>query len=86
MTQINADLIRQCVLDYINNELYEDGTVVAADDDLLLDIGMDSLSLLMLVGFIEAEYSINISPAQITITNFRSVNIISEFLVDLINI
>lgn len=85
MTQVNADLIRLSILDYINNELYEDGTVVESDDDLLLDIGMDSLSLVMLVGFIEAEYSINISPAHITITNFRSVDIMSEFLVALVN-
>lgn len=85
MTQVNADSVRQCILDYINNELYEDGTVVESDDDLLIDIGMDSLSLLMLVGFIEAEYSISISPANITITNFRSVDIISDFLVTLIN-
>jgi len=85
MTQVNADIIRQCILEYINTELYEDGTVVESDDDLLLEIGMDSLSLLMLVGFIEAEYSISISPANITITNFRSVDIMSEFLSTLIN-
>ena len=85
MTQVNVDTIRQSILDYVNNELYEDGTEVEADDDLLIDIGMDSLSLLMLIGFIESEYSISISPALITITNFRSVDIMSEFLWTLIN-
>ena len=84
MTQVNPDLIRQSILNYINEELYEDGTVVESDDDLLLDVGMDSLSLLMLVGFIEEQYSISISPADITITNFRSVDVISNFLVPLI--
>ncbi len=84
MTELNQDLIRHSILEYINNELYEDGTVVESDDDLLIDIGMDSLSLLMLVGFIESEFSLSISPAQITITNFRSVDIMSEFLITLI--
>lgn len=80
MTVASASDIAKTIQNYINTELYEDGTFVEEDDDLLIDIGMDSLSLLLLVAFLEKEFELDISPALITIKNFRSVEIISQFL------
>lgn len=85
MTKHDALAIAQTIKGYINNELFEDGTIVEVDDDLLLDIGMDSISLLMLISFIENEYEIEIPPGQITIINFRTVTVMSNFLVEKIN-
>ncbi|MDC0601773.1 phosphopantetheine-binding protein [Aliiglaciecola sp.] len=83
MTSLAKQAIIDDLLTYINEELYEDGTTVDVDDDLLLDIGMDSLSLMLMVGFIESQFELSIEPAQITITHFRSVDIISDFLLSL---
>lgn len=83
MKSLDKQAVVDGLLNYINEELYEDGTHVEVDDDLLIDIGMDSLSLMLMVGFIESEFSVSIEPAQITITNFRSVDIISDFLISL---
>ena len=83
MTSLAKQVIIDDLLTYINEELYEDGTTVDVDDDLLLDIGMDSLSLMLMVGFIESQFELSIEPAQITITHFRSVDIISDFLLSL---
>jgi acyl carrier protein len=84
MTVINPLDIQTTLLSFINDELYEDGTEVDLHDDLLLEIEMDSLTLLRLIGFIEKEFAISINPAQVTIVNFKTVEIISQFLANLL--
>ena len=51
------------------------------DDDALLEEGViDSLGLLEVVTFIEAEFGISVEDTDVTLENFGSVNAISAYV------
>jgi peptidyl carrier protein len=50
-----------------------------ADDDSLVGV-LDSLAVLGVIGFIEPEFSIELTPADVTDENFQSVRTISQLV------
>lgn len=68
---------------FLLDEVLEQEQGLALDDNLLMDIGVDSMGMLRLVGFIEAEYSLKIEPQYFTIEYFKDINAISAFVFNL---
>ncbi len=64
-------IIRQYI---VENWLSGDGRGFADDTDLQQTGILDSFTTLALVGFLEAEYRIQLDPADINAETFRSVN------------
>ena len=50
-----------------------------ADDESLVGV-LDSLAVLGVIGFIEPEFSIELTPADVTDENFQSVRTISQLV------
>ena len=69
---------------FICTDILDQQEELGADDNLLMDVGVDSLGMLRVVGYLETQYQIKISPVYFTIENFRSVNAISRFISTLI--
>lgn len=69
------DIIR----DYINNSLLS-GNEIGNDDELLLSGLLDSLSVVKLIAFMEDEFDVSISAADVTIEMMESVTAIVSFL------
>ncbi len=70
------------ILSFINEELLDSDSSeqVGADEDLLSDGLLDSISVMRLIAFIEEDLSIKIPPQDLTIENFISVDAISNYL------
>lgn len=71
---------QQSLLDFICEELLEDEEPVSAEENLLADGMIDSLGMLRLVAFIEAEFEVKVPPQDFTIQNFRSVAVVDQYL------
>lgn len=70
------------LIGYIENDLAgirRNGSV-SADDDLLGSGLVDSMGVMKLVGHIESEYGINVSPEEIIIENFADAKTIAKFV------
>lgn len=67
---------------YICNDLlkHKDGLSLGADENLLLSGLVDSHSVMRLVAHIEKTYQISVSPADITLKNFKTVNAMAAFI------
>ena len=50
------------------------------DTDLLTSGILDSLGVMMLVGFIETEIGVEVPPEDVTIENFRTIASIDDYL------
>lgn len=72
--------IAQNIHEFIVEEVMEDDDELDYDDNLLMEVGVDSMGMLRLVGFIELEYSLKISPSFFTIENFENINTVSAFV------
>jgi acyl carrier protein len=69
------------LLAFINERiLSEKGVTVGPEDELLLDGYLDSMAIFNLVYFIENSFGLPVPAQDITIENFRSVHVISEYL------
>lgn len=53
---------------------------IAPDDNLLLSGLIDSLGVMQLVAFIQAENGIKVEPREITLKNFKTINSIVGFI------
>ena len=53
---------------------------LTADDNLLTSGLVDSLGIMRLIGFIEERFELEIPPEDVTIQNFRTVNVIANYL------
>ena len=75
-------MIADKILSFINDEMLDSDSSdqVKADDDLLSDGLLDSISVMRLIAFIEEDLSIKIPPKDLTIDNFISVEAISNYL------
>jgi acyl carrier protein len=76
--------ISTALLRFVEEDLLADGTTVDIGQNLLGDGVVDSLGMLRVVGFIEANYPVKIPPAQFTIENFRSIDVITQFVCGLL--
>jgi acyl carrier protein len=69
------------VINFINNELLaERGISVGLDDELLLNGHLDSMAIFQLVAFIETDLGLTVPAQDITVENFRTAAIISQYL------
>lgn len=87
MTQVQttAGEVEERLTQFVAEEILADGSTVDPEQNLLGDGLIDSLGMFRLVGFIEASYEIEISPAQFIIQNFRSLSVISIFVAGMLN-
>jgi acyl carrier protein len=67
---------------YVSQELLDgsSGANLQADDNLLTSGLIDSLGIIRLVNFIEDAFDVDVRPEDITIENFRTINVIAEYL------
>ena len=67
---------------YVSQELLDgtSGANLQADDNLLTSGLIDSLGIIRLVNFIEDSFGVQVRPEDITIENFRTINVISSYL------
>ena len=65
---------------YISEELLNGRMQVDVDDDLLGGEILDSLGIMWLVAFIEETFSVNVPLEDITIQNFRTIEVIDAYL------
>jgi acyl carrier protein len=64
----------------VSNFLFGDGATLQ-DDTSLLDSGtVDSMGVMELVMFLEAQYGLKVNPNEITPDNFDSINQIVQFI------
>lgn len=81
----NTEAIASMLAQFVADELVGDGSKVELDENLLGDGLVDSLGMLRLVGFIESSFDVLVKPDQFTIENFRSLDVISGYVVRLID-
>ena len=65
---------------YISEELLNGRMKVEVDDDLLAGEILDSLGIMWLVAFIEETFSVGVPLEDITIQNFRTIEVIDTYL------
>ena len=82
---ITRSEIALAIHEFLVEEVIEDeDEELGYEDNLLTEVGVDSMGMLRLVGFIESLYDLKISPAFFTIENFKNVNAVSIFVESLI--
>jgi acyl carrier protein len=69
---------------HLEQEILGGRVSIEADQNLLLDGAVDSLGMLKLVAFIEANYAVKVPPESFTIENFRSLRVIAGYVSRLI--
>ncbi|MGD8212424.1 MAG: acyl carrier protein [Desulfobacterales bacterium] len=67
---------------YMTKELLadQDDIDIQEDDNLLLSGLIDSLGIMRLITFIEQEFQVKVQPEDVTIENFSTIKIISDYL------
>lgn len=78
MTMIQITNISQSICEFLCEEVLQEDIELDLDDNLLTELDIDSLGMLRLVGFVEAEYQIKIPPTFFTIEHFKSINTVSS--------
>ncbi len=71
---------QEMLKNFISTELLNNGKQIDAEENLLMDGMIDSIGMLRLVTFVEEEFNLKIPYEDLTIENFRSVNVISGYL------
>jgi acyl carrier protein len=78
---VSRSEIAMKIHEFLVEEVIEDeDDELGYEDNLLTEVGVDSMGMLRLVGFIESEFETKVSPAFFTIENFRSVTTLSIFV------
>ncbi len=72
--------IKDSLIEFVTTELLEADDAVSPDENLLADGMVDSLGMLRLLAFIESSFSIKVPPTDFVVSNFRTINILSEYL------
>jgi acyl carrier protein len=78
MEVIEITSISQNISVFLCEEILQEDLELDYDDNLLTELEIDSLGMLRLVGFVEAEYQLKIPPTYFTIEHFRSINTLSR--------
>lgn len=74
--------MQEALIKFITEELlngYED-IELEADDSLLTTGLIDSLGVMQLINFIEEAFDVSVAPEDITIENFKTVNIVAYYV------
>ena len=74
--------MQEALIEFITQELLygEEDMELMADDSLLTSGLLDSLGVMQLINFIEEEFAVSVSPEDITIENFQSINVITNYI------
>ena len=82
---VTGDKVAQALVGFVNDDLLA-GTAsdVGVEDEIVLDGTVDSLGVARMIGFIEAEFGVDIPAEDVTIENFRSIGSLSRYVVALI--
>lgn len=67
---------------YVADELLasSNGLALTADDNLLTSGLIDSLGIMRLITYIEEQFGVEVLPEDVTIDNFRTINVIAGYL------
>ena len=68
------------IVKFIESELLGHQQTIDTHQDLLISGLVDSIGVMRLVGFIERTHEIHVSPKDITLENFGSVETIETFI------
>lgn len=68
------------IVDFISTELLETDEPVDRDENLLSEGMVDSLGMLRLVAFIEANFQVKVPPQDFTIEHFRNAGVLSDYV------
>ena len=71
---------RDPIRDYIENTIVSGRLKIDYNDELLMAGILDSLGVMRLLSFIEKELDIHVPVQDVTIENFSTVEIISNYL------
>jgi acyl carrier protein len=78
---MESTLVKDEIRKFIMQNAVRKGVRSVADDESLIDAGvLGSLQVFRLVSFLEENFSVAISDAEIGIENFHSINAIHEFV------
>ena len=78
---MSQDEIKSTLRDYLTEELYFEFDTESDDSDLFESGNIDSLGFITWIGFLEETYNIKFAPTDIRPENFRTINVITDFLV-----
>lgn len=71
----------EIILAFLYSDILDDDEIQVKNNDSLFQSGiLDSLNMIVLIGFIEKTFNIKIAPSEITIDNFDSVENIVSFV------
>ena len=70
----------QILKEYISEDLLNSRMQVEAEDDLLGEGLVDSMGIMWLVAFIEEKFGIDVPLEDVTIENFRTIQLIDAYL------
>ena len=83
MSQLTEDQLAGMVTDiraFLCNLVYMEEDEIDNEDPLFSTGIVDSVSLIELVGYVEKRASIKVSPGQLTLQNWDSINRIRDFI------
>ena len=72
--------VKSLITGFVTEELLDEDESVDPDEDLLTDGMVDSLGMMRLVAFIEQELDYKVPPGDLTIENFRTIGLLSDYL------
>ena len=76
-----ANGISTRILDFIRDELLDEDIEVGLEDDLLSGEVLYSLAVMRLASWVEETFTIEMTPANLTVENFQTVAALTEFVV-----
>jgi len=65
---------------FVSEELLNNTASVTRNDNLLTDGLVDSLGMMRFIRFIEDTYDLEIPPEDVIIENFRTIDVIIDYL------
>lgn len=74
------DAFVDALVTYVGTEIAPAGSSVATDTDLLLTGLVDSVGVVMIVGFIEDRLGTTIDPGDVVLEHFQTVDAMVEYL------
>lgn len=75
------DNVEQLVKEFIIKEFAQDKPGIELSNQNLVESGIiDSLGILMLISYIEAQFGVNIQPEDVVMENFSSIGAIKQLI------
>ena len=72
--------LKAILTEFVSEELLDLDEPVSADESLLAEGMVDSLGMMRLVAFIEQEFDYKVPAGDLTIQNFRTIGVLSDYL------